>query len=111
MRYFAAPGTFVCVPFRTSPGTEQLCDGYGIWTNDELMLLERPGEVRKGTHTNVPGAAKYRMEGVTRVQNIERFFHEYGAGTWPQYYKPAHPHRTPVVKNGVRELTGWDFIE
>jgi len=94
--------------FTKAPGTQQLCDKYGIWTNDEVLLLEKPGEENTRAHSNVPGAPKYRLEGVT-PSRIERFFHEYAAGTWPRFFKSARPE--PILHYGtIRELTGWDFV-
>merc|ERR1719446_965096 len=93
--------------FTKSPGTKQICDMFGVWTNDELLILEEPSNVRKRTHTSTPGGAKYRLEGVT-PESIDRFFHEYAAGFLPPYFKSAVPRGPPVITDGIRELSGWD---
>eukprot|EP00928_Gymnodinium_smaydae_P097428 TRINITY_DN8829_c0_g1_i2.p1 TRINITY_DN8829_c0_g1~~TRINITY_DN8829_c0_g1_i2.p1 ORF type:complete len:288 (-),score=59.12 TRINITY_DN8829_c0_g1_i2:518-1381(-) len=75
--------------FTKVPSTQHICDMYGVWTNDELLLLEKPRDVRtKVTHSSVPLAPKYRLEGVT-PSSIDDFFEKYIVRTWPRYFKAA----------------------
>jgi len=94
--------------FPKAMGTKDLCENFGIWTTDELLLVEKPKEVHRRMHSNIPLSPKYRLETVT-PQRIDEFFHGYEAGTWPRYYKPATQEPNVVVQDGVRELTAWDF--
>eukprot|EP00420_Gonyaulax_spinifera_P028488 CAMPEP_0197918652 /NCGR_PEP_ID=MMETSP1439-20131203/85852_1 /TAXON_ID=66791 /ORGANISM="Gonyaulax spinifera, Strain CCMP409" /LENGTH=502 /DNA_ID=CAMNT_0043540775 /DNA_START=9 /DNA_END=1515 /DNA_ORIENTATION=+ len=98
--------------FTRAPGTQRLCDLYGIRTNDELILFEKPREEQsaEGKHSHVPNPAKYRLDEVS-PERIESFFEGYDSGTWPRYFKSAGPRSAPVVTHGIRELTGWDFYE
>lgn len=98
--------------FTKTGGTQQLCDLHGVWTNDELLLLETPQDVKTREHSNAPLAPKYRLEGVT-PQRVEEFFESYAAGAWPRYYKSssARTQSLSVSRSGIRELTGWDFKE
>merc|ERR1719424_2191850 len=67
-------------------------------------------EIKPREHSNNPLQPKFRMEGVT-PSRIAAFFSDYEAGTLPHYYKPASLLQTPVVRDGIRELSGWDFVE
>lgn len=99
--------------FPKAEGTRKLCEMYGVWTNDELLLLERPRETRApNRHSSAPPPPKYRLENVTPAR-VEEFFAAYAAGTWPLYYKAATERSgAPIVgSDGVRELSSWDFAE
>mmetsp|Transcript_107880 Transcript_107880/g.315380 ORF Transcript_107880/g.315380 Transcript_107880/m.315380 type:complete len:406 (+) Transcript_107880:97-1314(+) len=93
-----------------SQDTEQLSKISGIWTDDELLLMEEPRAQRLQKHSHQPVNPKYRLEGVT-PERIQAFFDAYDAGSWPRYYVPSSPRSASVVKDGVRELTSWDFVE
>jgi len=100
--------------FTKAPGTEKLCDMYGILSNDELLLLENPRERHVSTHSHVPSAPKYRLETVT-PSRAARFFEDYAAGSLQRYLKSSTPRLppsvAPAVQQGLRELSGWDFID
>jgi len=98
--------------FTKAAGTQELCDANGILTNDELLILERPGEIKRlGKHSNVPVSAKFRLEGVT-TSRLQRFFDDYAKGVLPRYFISADPRpTTPILQNGIRTLTSWDFAE
>lgn len=97
--------------FQKLAGTEKLCTDYGIWTNDELLLMENPSEEgpRAGSHSNHPTAPKYRMTGVTSTR-IEQFFRNYTAGVLPRYFRSEKAQPLVSTVPGVRELSGWDFV-
>jgi len=96
--------------FTKASGTQLICEHYGIWSNDELLLLEVPSQVAKHDHSHVPTPPKYRLENLT-PERLEEFFNAYAAGTWPRYYTPKAPRGPPVMRDGIRELTSWDFSE
>lgn len=100
--------------FTKSPSTQKLCDTYGVWSNDELLIIEQPTHVRKKSHSHVPGPPKFRLEGVT-AERMEQFFAGYGAGSLPRYLQPSVPRveasRIGAGAGAVRELTSWDFVE
>merc|ERR1712086_435965 len=98
--------------FAKTSGTQSLCDMYGVWSNDELVLLEEPRRTKRSQlgHSSVPPAPAYRLENLT-TERINDFFGQYFAKTLPAYYKPAGPRGAPLVTpGGIRELTGWDFV-
>jgi hypothetical protein len=97
--------------FTKTPSTQDLCKKYGIWTNDEIVLLTKPTDISTlGKHSNAPPSSpKYRLENITE-ERIEDFFQGYEKGTWPQHYLTMEPRPANLVVNkGIRELTGWDF--
>jgi len=97
--------------FTKAPTTKTLCDVYGIWSNDELLLLEKPSQTRTSSHSHVPLPPKYRLEEVTPAR-LKTFFDDYDSGKLPRYYKPAAARAPPFYdSSGIRELTGWDFAE
>lgn len=96
--------------FTKAPTTQELCKSVGVWTNDELLLLEDPRQGGRRAHSHVPGAPKYRLEEVTPTR-IREFFQAYAAHKWPRYLQSATPRAPPALRHSVRELTGWDFVE
>jgi len=96
--------------FTLMPGTRHLCYKYGIWSNDELLLLKSPREAKRRVHSNVPSAPKFRLEGITDAR-LADFFHDYDVGRLQRYYTPASSKSAPVIKEGLRELTAWDFVD
>jgi len=101
--------------FTRAPSTQQLCDTFGIWSNDELLILEEPTYVRKRSHSHVPGPPKYRLEGVT-PRSVEDFFADYDAKALPRYLQASVPRKVALqttfdFAGGLRELSSWDFAE
>lgn len=94
--------------FSKARGTADLCKRYGVLGLDELLLIERPGEIGVREHTNRPLGPKYRLEGVTPA-SIDDFFQRYDADKLDHYYMPASLNKEPVLRDGILELSGWDF--
>eukprot|EP00929_Paragymnodinium_shiwhaense_P100896 TRINITY_DN63593_c0_g1_i1.p1 TRINITY_DN63593_c0_g1~~TRINITY_DN63593_c0_g1_i1.p1 ORF type:complete len:460 (-),score=110.55 TRINITY_DN63593_c0_g1_i1:355-1734(-) len=91
--------------------TRDLCRSLGIWSDDEILILEKPSEmIVERSHRNVPSPPKFRMKGLTDA-TLTDFFTKYEKGLLPVYYKSAIPKPAAEVKNHVRILTGWDFLE
>eukprot|EP00929_Paragymnodinium_shiwhaense_P073705 TRINITY_DN37665_c0_g2_i2.p1 TRINITY_DN37665_c0_g2~~TRINITY_DN37665_c0_g2_i2.p1 ORF type:complete len:294 (-),score=31.95 TRINITY_DN37665_c0_g2_i2:259-1140(-) len=86
-------------------------DRYGILTDDEVLIVEKPSEspVKRG-HSNRANPPKYRMENAT-IDRIRNFFEDYERGQLKRYYVSAAPYEGPVIKDGIRHLSGWDFEE
>merc|ERR1712137_56610 len=66
--------------------TDSLCKTYGVMSNDELLLIERPLEMkREHGHSNRPRPPMYRLEQVTHARIVE-FFQQYETGTLRRYF-------------------------
>jgi len=100
--------------FTKAMGTQQLCDQFGILSNDELLLLEAPTMIeRVRKHSNVPSPPMYRLESVTPTRIME-FFKSYAEGTWPRYFRSSLPRPVSPIfaeSGSIRELSAWDFVQ
>lgn len=97
--------------FARTATTQKLCDMYGVWTQDEVLLIEKPKEIvpKSSTHSHMPLSPKYRMENLSAA-NVDAFFADWEAGRLPRYLFSTK--RSPIIPTGpLRLLTGWDFIE
>ncbi|CAE8615959.1 unnamed protein product [Polarella glacialis] len=104
--------------FTRAAGTTQLCDQYGVRTDNEILLLEKPQETFRGSrHSRAPLAPKHRMENLT-LAGIDQFFVDYSAGTLPRYLtspmsRQKHEQKLladAAAGESLRELAGWDFV-
>ncbi|CAJ1360601.1 unnamed protein product [Effrenium voratum] len=97
--------------FARTPSTQQLCEMYGVRSSDEFLLIERPkeGGLAKG-HSHVPKSPKYRVENVSAA-DVDLFFKQYESGQLPRYLMSSKAKAEPQIQEGLRELTGWDFLE
>jgi len=97
--------------FTKTASTQPFCDQYGVWTNDELLLLEKPRQAnlsRSLGHSHEVPPPIYRLEEVSRAR-IDLFFKGYAAGTWPRYHRSLAPRATLSTSQSIRQLSGWDF--
>lgn len=92
--------------------TEEMCNAFGVWGDNEILIADKPSEIRIRNHSNMPLQPKYRLSGVS-PDSIKRFFNGYRDGTLRRHYKASTefaPVR-PALEKGLRILTSWDFEE
>ncbi|CAE7589982.1 HERC1 [Symbiodinium sp. CCMP2456] len=72
--------------FARTATTQKLCDMYGVWTQDEVLLIEKPKEIvpKSSTHSHMPLSPKYRVENLSAA-NVDAFFADWEAGRLPRY--------------------------
>eukprot|EP00929_Paragymnodinium_shiwhaense_P080106 TRINITY_DN41754_c0_g1_i3.p2 TRINITY_DN41754_c0_g1~~TRINITY_DN41754_c0_g1_i3.p2 ORF type:complete len:404 (-),score=137.43 TRINITY_DN41754_c0_g1_i3:533-1744(-) len=99
--------------FTRSPASREQTRKWGIWTDDELVVFEKPAEVALAPeprgHSVKPPSKKYRLEGVT-AESLAEFFGKYRQGSLPQYYWSSQKKKQAPAAKTVRELSGWDFV-
>lgn len=97
--------------------SESICSVYGIYSNDELLILENPMMPGKLEHTHMPGAPKYRLKGVT-PERIDEFFQQYEKQLLPPHFRTSEPEpseeeyaalATKDWRSDIHDLTSWTF--